>query len=81
MSLFSYWPKVKEFELISSSFKFIVLLPQTKVPHGLRSESSALSRLMSTGVSNSQTLYFRNKEVDLFLTLKKSMEPSKSQFP
>ena len=40
-------------------FKVIVFLPQTKVPPRFRLESSVLSRLLSTGVANSQTLYFR----------------------
>ena len=47
------------------SFKVIVFLPQTKVPPRFRSESSVLSRLLSTGVANSQPLYFRNREVDV----------------
>ena len=35
-------------------FKVIVFLPQTNVPPTFRSKTSALSKLLSTGVSNSQ---------------------------
>ena len=52
--LFPHWPKVRELGLVSSSFKVIVYLPQTKVPPNCKSESSALSRWLSTGVANSQ---------------------------
>ena len=48
------------------TYKVIVLLPQTKDPTRYCSESSALSRLLSTEVTNSQTLCSRNREVDLF---------------
>ena len=50
------------------SFKVIVFLPQRKVPPRFWSESSGLSRLLSMGVPNNQTLYFRNREVDMFLS-------------
>lgn len=43
-----------------------VLLPHTKDPPRLRAESSALARLLTTGVANSQTTRSgsRNREVD-----------------
>ena len=51
----------------SSSFKVIVILPQAKVSPRCSSESSALSRILPTGVANSQTLYYKYREVDVFL--------------
>ena len=41
--------------LVSSSFKVIVLLLQTKVPPSCKSESSAHARLLLTGEANCQT--------------------------
>ena len=58
------------------SFKVIVFLPQTKVSPRFRSKSSVLSMLLSTGASNSQPLYFRNR-VDRFLPQTKSKDPTK----
>ena len=49
------------------SFKVAVFLPQTKVLPRFRSESSALSRLLSTGMTNTYSLYIGNREVDMFL--------------
>ena len=67
LSLFPHRPKVRVLEITSSFFKVIVYLPQKKVPPRFRSESSVLSRLLSTCVVNSQTLYFKYREEDMFL--------------
>ena len=48
-------------------FKDIVFLHQTKVLSRFRSENCALSRLLSTGLANIQTLYFKNRQVNMFL--------------
>ena len=67
VSLFPLLTKGQRIGTYLYSFKVIVFLPQAKVPPRFGAESSAFTRLLSTGVSNSQTLYFRNREVDMFL--------------
>ena len=42
-------------------------LSRADVPSRFRSESFALLNLLSTGVVNIQTLYFKYREVDVFL--------------
>lgn len=70
------WPKVRAFKLISIPSRLLSLSTSNKSTHRFRSESSAL-RWLSTGVANIQHLYFRYKEIDLFLPHKKTNNPIK----
>lgn len=67
-------------ELISSSFKIVVFLLQGKVPPRFRLECCGLSMLLSIGVADIQTFYFKNGEVDMFIPQTESKDPKKFQF-
>lgn len=60
------------------SLEVIVFLLQ-RFHLDFRSESSACARLLSTGVANIQTLYFRIGEAEMFLPQTK-VYPTKFQF-
>ena len=72
--------KSQRVETYLYSFKGIVLLLKTKFPPRFRSKGSAFRKLLSTVVPNSQTLYFMNREVDIFNLKQKSKDPIKVLF-